>query len=135
MKYLSNTLIQQILAFASGGALIFFLKIILTAFLTEYISIPYIVSYSITLIISILFSFFYHIYVTFKINKPSLSYFLRFIIALLFFYLVDALLVWNITEFLKIHYTLSITITTIILFFIKFIVFDKLVFYKSKMNE
>lgn len=122
------------LKFGSGGLLTYSIKIVLTYLFTEFINLSYYISYLCTLVIILIFSFFYHVIITFQIKKILLSHFIKFNITSLFIYFIDAILVWSVTEILKIHYIYSISIITILLFFVKFILFDKLIFY-VRQNE
>ncbi len=134
MKLSIKPTAKKMLKFGSGGLLTYSIKIVLTYLFTEFINLSYYISYLCTLVIILIFSFFYHVIITFQIKKILLSHFIKFNITSLFIYFIDAILVWSVTEILKIHYIYSISIITILLFFVKFILFDKLIFY-VRQNE
>lgn len=123
--------IKKISLFLAGGAFNFLIKIALTVLLTEYIKLPYYFSYIATLSIIILYSFFYNAYLTFKVHINLKSNFLKYIVALLTFNILDAGLVRLLTESLGVYYILSIVVTTVCLLVFKYVVYNSIVFTKQ----
>jgi len=113
--------------FSLGAPLAYILKIGITFLLTEIASIHYFLSYVVTYVLIVLFAYFYNNYITFRKN-PAYRSFRNFIIAYLFFIILDLFLVKTLTDFYQINYLLSITLVTITLFFLKFFVYHKKVF-------
>lgn len=130
MKILFDLPFRKASLYVIGGGLSFSLKIVLTMLLTEYIRIPYFSSYLITLSTIVVFSFFYNAYLTFKVEKNKLINFIMYVIVLLTFNFIDAALVRMLTEFFGIYYVFSITSVAIIMFIIKYIIYDRIVFVR-----
>lgn len=122
--------IKKISLFLTGGAFNFFIKIAFTVLLTEYLKLPYYISYILTLAIIILYSFFYNAYLTFKVQVNVKNNFLKYVVALLTFNFIDAGLVGLITESLGVYYIFSIAVTTVCLLIFKYIVYNSVVFTK-----
>lgn len=130
MKFLFNFPLKKASLYTIGGGLSFSVKIFLTLILTEYIQIPYFSSYIITLTAVVVFSFFYNAYLTFKVKKNKLVNFIAYVLVLFTFSITDAALVRTLTESLRIYYVFSITSVTILMFVIKYIVYDRIVFIR-----
>ena len=123
--------IKKISFFLAGGAFNFIIKLASTVFLTEYLKVPYYISYVATLTVIILYSFFYNAYLTFKVHINIKSNFIKYVVALLSFNILDAGLVALTTESLGLYYLISIVIITICLLVIKYIVYNSIVFTKQ----
>ena len=67
-------------------------------------------------------------YLTFKVTHNKITNFIKYIIALLLFNVLDASLVRILTEYIELYYVISIIIVTLVLLILKYIVFDKVVF-------
>lgn len=72
-------------------------------------------------------------YLTFKVTNNKIVNFIKYIVALLGFNIIDAFMVKIFTEKLQLYYVYSIVAVTIVLLIIKFIVFDRVVF--SRRSE
>jgi len=129
-KYLSFLEIKKFIKYTFGGIISLGLKMILTFFLTEILSLWYFYSYIFSLIMVISFNFFFNIYITFKCPKKKFKKFIKYMFFLIIFYCSDALLVKFLTETIQFHYLISILFVTTFIFIIKFFVYDKLVFTK-----
>jgi len=114
--------------FLIGGFINFAIKLSLTIFLTEIIRLWYFLSYVITLVIIVLFSFFYNAYVTYKVSSNKRNNFIRYCIVLALISAIDAIAVRAATEMLELHYAVSIFIITVVLFIVKYVVYGALVF-------
>ncbi|MFC1727913.1 GtrA family protein [Nanoarchaeota archaeon] len=116
--------------FFYGGVLSYLIKVGLTSFLTEIFNIYYFYAYIFSLIFAIIFNFYFAIQVIFKTTKNKRRTFVKYLVSLGIIAVIDALLVRIITEYLAIHYALSITIITALIFVSKYFIYDKLVFTK-----
>ena len=88
----------------------------------------YFVSYVITLSIVVVFSFLYNAYLTFHVLERKKRNFVIYCFVLFVFNLADASLVRLSTEILGFHYIISIVTVTTFLSFLKYLVYDKIVF-------
>ena len=123
--------VKKISLFLAGGAINFLIKIVSTVLLTEYLKLPYYISYITTLSVIILYSFFYNAYLTFKVHINLKSNFIKYVVALLGFNILDAGLVSLITESLGVYYLISIVVTTVCMLIFKYIVYNSIVFSKQ----
>ena len=124
------TVLKKISLFLIGGGINLFLKILLTIIFTEILGFMYFSSYIITLILIIIFSYFYNAYLTFKSSSQLKFNFIKYTIALLVFNFIDAYLVKYLTETLGMYYVISIFLVALVMLISKFIVYDKIVFVK-----
>ena len=76
-------------------------------------------------------SFIFSLKVIFTVDGDIISRFSRYLIFLALFSLTNVFLVKILTDYLKLHYLLSITIVTSSLFTIKFFTYNRFVFNKS----
>jgi putative flippase GtrA len=125
---IQNILIHKFSKFFYLGLMSYGLKIILTAFLTEFMKIDYFYSYIATLSVIIVLNFYFNMCFVFKNQKEKLKNIFRYSIALVIMYFLDLSLVKFLTDNLGIHYLFSIVIVTVFLFVLKYFVYDKLVF-------
>ena len=132
MNFLFNFPLKKVCLYALGGGLSFLLKVVLTIFLTEFLGIPYFSSYIITLSVIVIFNFLYNVYITFKLVKGGFEGFIKYIIALLSFNFLDAVLVKILTDFIGMYYIVSIVLVTTLLFILKYVVYDNFVFTERK---
>lgn len=123
-----NISLKKYYIYILGGLINFLLKILLTVFLTEILKISYFISYLITLCVVVVYSFAYNMYLTFRVTTDKVINFLKYIVTLILFNMLDAYSVKMLTEHMMFHYTLSIIIVTSVLLVLKFMVFDKIVF-------
>lgn len=126
--------ILGLLKFGIGGLINFSLKTGLTYFLTEVLSIYYLISYGISLSVVVVFGFFYNVFITYKAKKTKLI-FLKFVIFLLLFAGIDALSVKLVTEMFSLHYLISIVAVTVFLLVLKYFVYGKFVFNQKTKHK
>lgn len=135
MNFWLNFPFKKFGTFVLGGGLSFFLKVFLTLLLTEVVGISYFTSYIISLSAIVGFGFFYNFYFTFKVARGRLRNFVKYVIALFTFNIFDAALVRILTEFVGIHYIVSIITVTTLIFLLKYIVYDKFVFTRRQFDK
>ena len=121
--------------FFYGGILNYGLKLGVTALLTELLHIWYFTSYVISLISVIIFSFFYNAYITYGVKEDKRNNFIKYVIFLGIFMIIDAASVRLLTDYLGLYYLLSITSVTIVLFFAKYFAYGKMVFRKREFKN
>jgi putative flippase GtrA len=113
------------------GILTYLNKILLTVIFTELLNIDYKISYAIVLVITVLVN--YIILIKLVFNKDfKREYFYRYVIAIFSINLVDYALVYSVTTMFMFNYKISIITFTILMFFVKFILFKVFVF-KEKL--
>jgi 2-polyprenyl-3-methyl-5-hydroxy-6-metoxy-1,4-benzoquinol methylase/putative flippase GtrA len=122
---------KKLMRYSLGGIINYPLKIGLTFLLTEIFHMWYFYAYSITLIAIIIFSFFYNMFITYKVYTQKKLRLIVYSIILIIFTIIDAIAVKILTEGIHIHYLISITTITATLFFVKYFVYDKMVFMKN----
>ena len=122
--------IQKIVKFSLGGFINYFLKLGLTIILIEKLKLYYLYSYIISLLIIVLFTFFYNSFITFSRKKNKRRNFVFYSIFYFLFMFFDFFLVKTLTDFLGFNYKLSITFSTFIIFCLKFLVYDFIIFRK-----
>lgn len=127
-------IIKKISKFSIGGILNFLIKIGLTFFLTERLKVWYFSSYIITLLVLLIYGFYYNAYITFDVKNNQKHNFMKFSVIMILFLLLDGMLVRILTDFLGLYYLLSIVLVTFVLFFARFFTYNKFVFI-NKDNE
>jgi putative flippase GtrA len=125
--------LKKLIKFTFGGILTFSIKVTLTVALTEFVGLWYLWSYLITLVTIVVFSFFYNAFVTFLVTSNKFGNFLKYSLALLTFMIIDATTVGVLTEFIKLPYLISIIVVTFILFMLKYVVYDRVVFIRRQI--
>jgi len=110
------------------GLAVTILNIFLTFFLTEVLKIYYLHSYIIALTLTTIINFIINTKLIFKTEQKHLKRFFFYVIGLAIFYISDIYLTRTFTDLVGLHYILSILSSKTILFFIKFFVYDKLLF-------
>ena len=128
---IKDLLSKKFIKFSIGGLINYGLKIFITLLLTEVLNFWYFHSYIISLIVVIIFGFYYNIFITFKVKENKGVNFIKYLFALLIFITLDALLVKFTTEVIGFHYLISIIIITTLIFFSKYFVFGKFIFTKK----
>ena len=116
--------------FVTGGGIDLLLSLLITTPLTEFLGIPYWISYFFGLVAAILFTFIYHRHVTFGMKSAWKSRFLKFGIVVTLIVIANYFLVLTATEILQFHYLISIFLVTLILSVINFGV-NKIWVFKS----
>ena len=127
--------IKKLILFGLGGILILTTKLILTYTLTDILGINIIISYLVTIIIATIIGFLYSYHITFKNKTEPLKKFTKYTASIGMFYAADYAIVLTLTKTLGIYHLISIIITTIIIFFLKFIIYDKLIFKEKNYNS
>ncbi|MBT5022268.1 methyltransferase domain-containing protein [Candidatus Woesearchaeota archaeon] len=125
---------KKLLKFGSGSIFSYSIKLGVTPLLTELFHVWYFYSYIISMVLVILFSFFYNMYVTYQITTNKTQNFVKYTFFLTMFMVLDAILVKTLTD-IGLFYIFSIIIVTTALFFVKYIVYDKMVFTKKIKNK
>ncbi|MEQ9822956.1 MAG: GtrA family protein [Puniceicoccaceae bacterium] len=119
-------LLKRVFLFGIGGLVSLALKLLITNLLSD---IPIQYSYPLTLILVSAFNFFINYTFVFRENNSHLlNSAMRYCVAISLFLLIDYLLVLLFTRFFHEAYFISISIATILVFFIKYIVYHKGVF-------
>ncbi|HTY13289.1 MAG TPA: GtrA family protein [Candidatus Omnitrophota bacterium] len=118
----------KMIFFLLGGVFNYAVKIGITVLLTGLLKLPYYVSYPVSLVAVIVFSFYYNFHVTFRSRTSQNQRFLAYAAALLLFIAADYLLVVALTGFLRLYYVVSIVISTTTIVVAKYLLFDRVVF-------
>ncbi len=114
--------------FLSGGAISYGIKLGVTFLLTDIIGIWYILSYGISMILVILFGFFYNFYFVFRNIKGKKNKLIVYTATLLVFTVIDIFFVKMLTDNLNVYYLASIIISTTTLVVLKFLFYKGFVF-------
>lgn len=120
--------LQRFLKLVFYGTSVAILNILITSFLTEAVKLYYLLSYAISLTITTVIHFIINTKLIFKTQQEHIRRFLFYLVGLIIFYLCDIFLTRTFTELVALHYNLSILVSKAILFFVKFVVYDKLLF-------
>ena len=99
-----------------------------TLFITEYFGVKYLIPYVIVLGLVTLFNFFLAMKFIFKVKTNYLSRFIRYLVV----YVINVLLVKLTEKYLQVHYAFAIIGVTILLFLVKFLIYDHFVFHHNK---
>lgn len=99
-----------------------------TLFITEYFGVNYLIPYVIALGLVTLFNFFLAMKFIFKVKTNYLSRFIRYLVV----YVINVLLVKLTEKYLQVHYAFAIIGVTILLFLVKFLIYDHFVFHHNK---
>ena len=102
--YLNN--IIELTKFLFGSLIFLIINLLLTYFLTKYFKIWYIYSYGIIQIIELIFLYFYHSLITFKVYGD----FLKFFFVIMIIALINWLGVYLVTEAYNLNYLLAIVL-------------------------
>ncbi len=119
-----------VVKFLIGTAISYGINIILTFFLTELVSIPYIISYCITQVVQISFSFSYNSKILFK-SGVSKWIFAKFLIVLFTTAIMNILTVKLLTDYFAVYYLLSISLSLAFYTIIKYTIYNFYVFKKA----
>jgi len=120
--------------FAAGGILNLAAKTGVVFFLAEAVGVWYFAAYVLVIAALVVSNFFYNSYVTFSVKSGKRRTFVKYLIALLIFYTIDATFVKLITD-TGLHYLISIVSVTAIIFVVKFFVFDRIIFVSRPEDE
>lgn len=122
-----NTL-KKIILFGLGGVLLLSIKILLTYLLVDQLKININIAYLITIIIAIIIGFLYSYYVTFKNKTQIYKKLIKYVLSVGIFYAADYFLVILATNIIGLYHLLSIVLVTAIIFLLKFITYDNIIF-------
>ena len=109
-----------------GGSMLFTLGI--TYVLTETQGWNYLIPYTISLALVTISNFLLAMKFIFKVNTNYWSRFSKYIVV----YVLNVALVKIIESSLKVHYTIAIVGVTVLLFLLKFLIYDHFVFHKKE---
>ena len=128
-----NSLVKNIskirfFRYSLGGVLSYLINIVVTYLLTTIFHIYYFYSYLIAYSIVVLFNFTFSLKIIFSVNGNIANRFIRYIIFLTIFSLINIFSVKFLTESMNLYYIISISIVTIVLFIIKYFIYKKFVF-------
>jgi len=104
------------------------ITLVLTYLLTEILSLYYLLSYALVLIAATLGNFFLGSKFVFRTQRMHKRRFFFYLLGLVIFYLTDIFITRTFTDVLHLHYTLSITLARVLVFFTKYLVYDKILF-------
>ena len=113
--------------FFSGGAVLL-LTILLTYVLTDIIRIYYLTSYLIVLVTVTFVNYSLATGFIFKTKKKYPLRFFFYILSLLVFYAGDVSLMRLLTEFAGFYYLISVFLSRVVFFLLKFIYYKKILF-------
>ena len=116
----------------SGGGLIWGFRAVLTAILTEAFLIDPVIAYRIGLVISFVLYFFMNLHFIFQIKDHLLWRLFKYCCVSLTFLSTDGLLMELLHRNFEWHYFLALSTSTATLLIVKFFVYDRLVFQKTK---
>jgi len=114
--------------FILSGVGVLALSLVFTYLLTEKVGLYYLTSYIIVLTVSTLVNFILGSRFVFKTQEKHLPRFIYYLLALGLFYLADIGSTRALTDIIGLHYSISITLSKMILFFVKFILYDRVLF-------
>jgi len=120
--------VKKFIRFSFGGAITYGLRIVLTFILTDFFKMWYLLSYSATTLIILIFGFFYNFYFTFKNVEHKRNKFIVYGVSLVLFSLVDISFVKILTDNFELYYLVSIIISTSMIFLVKYSFYNKFVF-------
>jgi putative flippase GtrA len=110
------------------GAVVLLLTLFLTYLLTEIARLYYLYSYIIVLTVITITNFILNSKFVFKTRKKHGVRLFYYILSIALFYSIDIFLTKVLTDFIGMHYSFSISIAKLILFFTKFLVYNKFLF-------
>ncbi len=123
-KFFSMKFIRY--ALVGGGSMLFTLGV--TYALTETQGWNYLIPYMFSLALVTISNFLLAMKFIFKVQTNYLSRFSRYIIV----YILNVILVQIIESQLKVHYTIAIIGVTVLLFLLKFLIYDHFVFHNKE---
>ena len=128
VRFIDRETFYKFSKFLLGGGLGYIINIVSTYVLTEFFGLYYLLSYTISFSVVILFHFFFNTYIIFKLEKEHFKRFFYYLFSVLFFTVSNIFLVKVFTEYLKLYYLFSIIIVTASLFLLKFFIYKDYVF-------
>jgi len=119
---------KQFAVFGLGGVTNYLLNIGLTYALTEWLGWYYLLSFTVVQMIIIVYNFLYHNWLTFRGARMSGWTFIKYLLWLGVFALINIGLVKLTTDYLQWHYMISIFAVTAVTMVVKFLIYRKYVF-------
>jgi len=120
--------------FAIGGTICFVFEIIFTVFLTEAFNVWHMLSYGISLIIGLIFLYFFYAHFTFKRFDKAHRRITKFFGLMTTSYFINWMIVYLLT-YLKFHYGAAIILATSALSFFNYYLNMHWVFRKYEVYE
>lgn len=119
----SNRLVQQIFRFAIVGGLAFIIDFGLLIFLTEIVGIDYLISATISFIVSVIFNYILSVYWVFtaRHKKPSLFMITAFFVLSTCGLFINNGIMWFSVEVLSISYVIGKLVATVVVMIFNFI--------------
>jgi len=131
---LKNNHIKQFGIFLIGGGLGALINLALTYLLTEFFGVWYMGAYSLGVCANIIFNFWYHKNITFKIQDKLRRRMVKFALTNVFIGGGIMVLVYMLTEILKVQYILSGIIAIGLMSIINFLINKFWVFLRYERN-
>lgn len=125
---LQDPLVRKFIRFLSGGGLIWALRAIMTAGLTEGFLIDPVIAYRFGLGVSFVLYFFMNLHFIFKVKDRLLWRLVKYSCVSITFLSTDGLLMQMFHQYWNWHYFYALSVSTALLLLIKFFVYDRLVF-------
>lgn len=116
--------------FVAGGLMGFAFTLVVTAILTELFNVNYLVSFIIPFTLATLFNFVVAVKYIFKVDDNYHTRFIKYAVSVIFFYFGNLAGLYLLVDYLHLHYLLGIILVTGIIFLIKFLIYDRLVFHR-----
>jgi len=112
---------KKLIIFGFGGLVGAIINWAITYSLTENFDIHYLLSNLIGLTVNIIFNFFYHSHITFKVFDDTKRRFFKFLIFTLIIVALNILIIFILTEFFDIWYLFSAIIATLTIVIFNFV--------------
>lgn len=125
---LSDIVLHKFSKYLYGGVMNYAMKVGLTYLLVTLLQMWYVLAYTLTVAVLITTNFFYNFYITFRATGNKGKKFLAYAVFILATMIIDVLAVKGLTDVAGIHYILSIIIVTTVLVFVKFYMFERVIF-------
>ncbi len=116
--------------FVVGGLMGFVFTFIVTAVLTELYNVNYLISFIIPFTLATLFNFIVAVKYIFKVDDNYHTRFIKYAVSVVIFYFGNLAGLKLLVDTFYIHYLVSIVLVTGIIFLIKFLIYDRLVFHR-----
>ena len=117
-----------------GGLIILLTKLILSYVLVDEMKIDISIAYLMTLAIAIIIGYFFSYYVTFHNTTQFYKKMIKYLISVGIFYAADYFLVILAVNVLNIYHAIAIIIVSALIFFLKFIAYNNIIFKEKIKN-
>jgi ubiquinone/menaquinone biosynthesis C-methylase UbiE/putative flippase GtrA len=128
---MTNTFIKYII----GGGVSYVIKVGLTYLSVTFFDFWYFYAYLVSLVIVVFVNFVINSYFIFRVNGFNVKRIVKYLLLIVVFNSLDVGLVVLLTDNLLLHYLISITISTIFVFLLKFFVYRYFVFSPDKTSD